>query len=121
MNQYSSVYENMSQPEIDVCSFISSLGLWWQYEQPVFVYDDKQRPRVWTPDFYIPELGLYIEVANSERGNYDYRKQIYLANRIPIVFVTTKNFRWQMDIYEGIYTIHQQRWDYIKRMNANIM
>lgn len=55
---HTSVYENMSKPEKEVCAHLRELNLWWHYEQPVFVYDHMERPRVWTPDLYIPELGI---------------------------------------------------------------
>ena len=56
----SSVFEDMNESEKQVADFLSSIGLWWKYEHPVFVYDKKERPRVWTPDFYLPKMGIYI-------------------------------------------------------------
>lgn len=59
------------------------LDLWWRYESPVFVYDEKEHPRVWTPDFFIPKLGIFIEVIGSRKTfkennhTYQYRKEIY--------------------------------------------
>ena len=41
-----------------------------------FVFDDKNRPRFWLPDFYIPILGVYIEVCGSERFDYEFRENI---------------------------------------------
>lgn len=58
-----SVYADMTPHEKEVANYLQELGLWWQYESPVFVYDEKDRPRVWTPDFYIPKLGMYVEVS----------------------------------------------------------
>ena len=45
---------------------LQELGLWWWYEFPVCIYDEKKRPRVWTPDFYIPKLGMFIEVCGQK-------------------------------------------------------
>jgi hypothetical protein len=58
----------------------------WRYQSPVFVYDEKGRPRVWTPDFYTPKLGIYIEVCGSENFNYAYREKIYEKNSFPVIF-----------------------------------
>jgi hypothetical protein len=82
-----SVYNGMTDPEMQVASFLKELGLRWVYEFPVFVYDEKERPRVWTPDFYIPKLGMYIEVCGSEGFNYDYRSEIYRKNGYHVIFL----------------------------------
>lgn len=71
-----SIYNDMMDSEKEVANYLSELSLYWIYQSPVFVYDEKGRPRVWTPDFYIPKLGIYIEVCGSEDFNYDYRDEI---------------------------------------------
>lgn len=71
-----SVYSDMEESEKQVAKCLRELDLWWQYEFPVFVYDEKKRPRVWTPDFYIPKLGMYIEVCGSEEFDYRYRENL---------------------------------------------
>ena len=59
-------YNLMKQAsEKEVAKHLDKLGINWVYENPVFVYDDEGRPRVWTPDFYLPELGIYIEVCGN--------------------------------------------------------
>lgn len=114
------VYENMSNAELMVCKFLQSFSLWWDYEQAVFVTDDKNRPRVWTPDFYLPDLGIYIEVVgNDSNPNYDFRKIIYNKNHIPIIFVYPyKDEDWQYKLTSEITQIHQKRWELIKRFNS---
>jgi len=32
----------------------------------VFVWDGDGRPRVWTPDFYLTQFGIYLEVCGSK-------------------------------------------------------
>lgn len=44
----SSIYNDMTDSEMQVASFLKDLGLRWVYEFPVFVYDEKNRPRVWS-------------------------------------------------------------------------
>ena len=48
-----SIYKDMTDAEIQVADYLKELDLWWVYQFPVFVYDEKKRPRVWGPDFYI--------------------------------------------------------------------
>jgi len=75
--QINSIYNDMTESEKEVANYLTKLNLYWIYQAPVFVYDEKDRPRVWTPDFYIPKLGIYIEVCGSKNFNYDYRDNIY--------------------------------------------
>lgn len=114
------VYENMSNAELMVCRFIQQFSLWWDYEQPVYILDDKNRPRVWTPDFYLPDLGIYIEVVgDAENPNYSWRESIYKKNHIPIVFVAPYQFNyWQEYLIDKIMETHQKRWELIKRFNS---
>ena len=82
-----SIYEDMTDAEEKVANYLRELDLWWVYEFPVFVYDKKGRPRVWTPDFYIPKLGMYIEVCGKERDDYSFREEIYRKNGYHVIFV----------------------------------
>ncbi|MEM3000074.1 MAG: hypothetical protein QW674_04805 [Candidatus Bathyarchaeia archaeon] len=77
----------MTEAEREVADFLKKLNLWWIYQAPVFVYDDKERPRVWTPDFYLPNLGIYIEVCGNENVDYAYRERIYKKNRFNVIFL----------------------------------
>ena len=90
-----SVYDDMEGSQEIVSSFLRELNLWWSYETPVFVFDEKERPRVWTPDFYIPKLGMYIEVCGSENPkSYEYREKIYKKmNFMSSFFISTKRRR----------------------------
>ena len=82
-----SIYEDMTDVEEKVANYLRELDLWWVYEFPVFVYDKKGRPRVWTPDFYIPKLGMHIEVCGSKDFNYEYMDRIYRKNGHHVIFV----------------------------------
>lgn len=108
----------MSHSEKEVAEYLQKLNIWWQYEQGVYIVDEKERPRVWTPDFYLPELGLYIEVCGCARPDYEYRFKIYKKNRIPIIFIHEfKNKEdWQKYLRERINEIHKDRWEIIKRI-----
>lgn len=108
----------MKNSEKAVADFLQEIKIWWKYEQPVYVWDEKDRPRVWTPDFYLPELGIYIEVCGSKEFNYDYRAKIFKKNRVPVIFI--HNFKnpkdWQKYLREKISEIHRYRWKIIKNL-----
>lgn len=105
----------MTQAEIKVAHFLADQGIWWNFEQPIYVRDDKERPRVWTPDFYLPELGVYIEVCGTDKRDYSYRKKIYEKNKIPVVFIHTyKADKWENYLIKEIGKIHGKRWELIR-------
>jgi len=66
----SSRYDKMTRSEKEVAEVLNDLGIKWSYEHPIFVWDDNNRPRVWTPDFYLLQFGVYIEVCGSKDFNY---------------------------------------------------
>ena len=59
------------------------------YEVPICVHDEEGRLRIWYPDFYLPKLGIYIEVCGTERGRKEKirRKHVFEENEIPVVFL----------------------------------
>ncbi|MEK6936872.1 MAG: hypothetical protein AABW58_02265 [Nanoarchaeota archaeon] len=105
----SSLIPTISEQEVE--SYLKELGISCLYEQAIFVQDDKNRPRVWTPDFYLPELGIYIEVCGSEKFSYDFREKIYKKNNIPIIFI--HQFKpqqsWQFYLKQRIIEINLER------------
>jgi len=113
-----SVYADMEDSEKQVASYLRELDLWWVYEFPVFVYDEKKRPRVWTPDFYIPKLGMYVEVCGSEKFDYEYREKIYKKNGYPVIFVHfyKKEEKWKNYLIARIGEIEQKRHDEVMKM-----
>ena len=104
------IYDDMTGYEREVASFLDELGLKWFYEFPVFVYD-KWRPRIRTPDFYIPTLSLYIEVAGSEEFNYEYRERIYKDNGSYVIFLHAykESSRWKHFLIDQIQQIGESR------------
>lgn len=113
-----SVYADMEESERQVSDFLKELGLWWQYEHPVFVYDEKERPRVWTPDFHVPKLGMYLEVCGSEEFDYKYRAKIYKKNGYPVIFVHyyKKRKKWKNYLVKRIMEIEKKRHDEVMKM-----
>lgn len=88
--QNDSIYDKMSNSEKMVADFLQDLSLWWVYEHPVIVKDEGDRLRTWYPDFYLSEMGIYVEVCGANRKrDYDRRKKIYRHNKVPFIFVET--------------------------------
>ena len=114
----SSVYADMEESEKQVAEYLKDLNLWWWYEYPVFVYDEKKRPRVWTPDFYIPKLGMFIEVCGSEKFDYKYREKIYKKNGYHVIFVHfyKKKIKWKNYLVKRIKEIEEKRHDEVIKM-----
>ena len=63
------------------------MGIKWSYEQPIFVWDENKRPRVWTPDFYLTSFGIYVEVCGSKGFDYNYRRRIFNKNSYKVIFL----------------------------------
>ena len=107
----SPIYIGMTETEIEVAEFLNELKLYWVYESPVFVYDTENRPRVWTPDFYLPTLGMHIEVWNSENKTHEYRDKVYKQNGYHVIFVHVyeEKEHWKNFLVNRITAIEQKR------------
>jgi len=113
-----SVYADMSESEREVAGYLKELGLYWNFESPIFVYDEKGRPRVWTPDFYIPKLGMHIEVWGSAERDYSYRERIYKMNGYNVIFVHAykRQKDWKRFLVKRIIELEEQRHDEVMKM-----
>ena len=113
-----SIYADMKYSEKQVAKFLRELDLWWVYEFPVFVYDEKKRPRVWAPDFYIPKLGMYIEVCGSKDFDYEYRDKIYRKNGYHVIFVHfyKERKKWKNYLVNRIKEIEDMRHNEVVNM-----
>lgn len=118
----SSIYDGMTDAEMQVAIFLRELGLKWVYEFPVFVYDEKERPRVWTPDFYIPKLGVYIEVCGSEDFDYEYREEIYQKNSYYVVFLHIYKHprKWKSFLIARIKEIEELRHNEVMKVLGSL-
>jgi hypothetical protein len=111
MTEEKTIYGELTNAEKEVADYLHKINLYWLFEHPIFVIDEKNRPRVWTPDFYLPELGIYIEVCGEDRKCYSYREKIYKKNRIPIIFIHQfkKEKNWKNFLKCEIVRINQLR------------
>jgi len=118
-----SIYKDMTDAEIQVADYLKELDLWWVYQFPVFVYDEKKRPRVWAPDFYIPKLGMYIEVCGSKKFDYDYREKIYKKNGYYVIFVHLykQRMKWKSYLIKRIKEIEDFRHSEVMKMRDNLI
>ena len=106
-----SIYDRMTNAEREVANVLKDLGIQWSYEQPVFVWDNDGRPRVWTPDFYLKQLGIYLEVCGSKDFDYEYRKQVFNKNGYSVIFLQTFKCsdKWQYYFNRCLHRIHYQK------------
>jgi hypothetical protein len=66
----------------------------WENNMPCSKCGSKntyQIPRLFLPDFYIPQLGLFIEICGSKKFDYKYRQKIYEKTESPLCFCITTN------------------------------
>lgn len=61
-----------SEGERRIAYFLDKNLIKYLYEPGVLVNSVEQKPRIWYPDFYLPELGTYIEYYGlAGQQNYD--------------------------------------------------
>ena len=82
-----SIYDQMTRSEKEVANMLKEMDIKWAYEQPLFVWDENKRPRVWAPDFYLVPFGIYIEVCGSESFDYAHRRKIFDDNGYRVIFL----------------------------------
>ena len=118
-----SIYEDMSEPERIVSEYLrDELHVWWHYEFPIFVYDEKERPRVWTQDFFLPNLGMYVEVVGSRKNwednkqNYQYRQRVFKQNKVNVVFIHFWKKDWRTHVIRMIQRIENARYVEVEKM-----
>ena len=114
-----SVYEKMTESEREVAKYLTEKAIWWKFEFPVFVYEENDRPRLWAPDFFIPKLGLFVEVCGSPNYDYEFRKKVFNRNKIPVVFLHFyKNpTKWESHFKERITKIQKEREKELKKLD----
>lgn len=64
-----------SRGERKIAYFLEDNNIQYHYEQGLLVHSGDQKPRIWYPDFYLPEFGMYIEYYGIV-GDPDYDKGV---------------------------------------------
>ena len=70
-----------SKGEIKIADFLDETGIKYLYEQGILVEDYQQKQRIWYPDFYLPEFGMYIEYFGVVNDR-EYEKGIHKKNAV---------------------------------------
>lgn len=97
-----SVYDRMTRAEKEVATVLKEFGIRWSFEQPVFVWDENKRPRVWAPDFYLFHFGIYVEVCGAKEFDYEYRRKILTQNGYQVIFLHLykEASQWKNHLFE---------------------
>ena len=116
-----SIYNNMTRCEKEVAEVLKDLGIKWAFEQPVFVWDEDKRPRVWAPDFYLISFGVYVEVCGSSSFDYEYRRKILDKNGIKVIFlhVFKNKTKWKYHLMYYLERIMHQRYKKMDEIITN--
>jgi hypothetical protein len=87
------------------------------------MYDERNRPRVWTPDFYVPRIAMFIEVCGSENFDYKFRDKIYRKNGFYVIFlhVYKEPEQWKKHPAEKIMEIEEFRHDEVQKMIKSLV
>jgi hypothetical protein len=106
-----SVYDKMTKAEREVAEMLKNMGIRWTYEHPVFVWDENKRPRVWAPDFYLPQFGIYVEVCGSEEFDYEYRRKIFDKNGHKVIFLHLykESEKWVFHLIKYLHLYSKKR------------
>lgn len=104
-----------SEGEQKIAQFLQRRKIKYVYEQGVLV-SDRGRPKIWHPDFHLPEFAVYVEYYGLA-GNPDYDKgiekktSVYSSMGIDVIAVYpwTFNIDWQEYLLESLCKISKRR------------
>jgi hypothetical protein len=110
-----------SAGERRIAELLNKYGIDFKYEPPVAVQDHQNKLRIWYPDFFLPEYGIYLEF-NGLEGNPNYDNGImlkdsaYKKNGIDIIGITPsiQNGKLENYLLNSIYGIQKTRYSRIK-------
>ena len=110
-----------SAGERRIADVLNKYGIAFFYEHPMAVQDQQNKLRIWYPDFFLPEYGIYLEF-NGFEGNPNYdngimiKNSAYKKNGIDIIGITPSIQNGQLGNYiiNQIYRIQRKRFTDIK-------
>jgi hypothetical protein len=105
-----------SAGERRIAELLNKYGIDFKYEPPIAVQDRQNKLRIWYPDFFLPEYGIYLEF-NGFEGNPNYdngimlKNSAYKKNGIDIIGITPSMQNGQLENYiiNQIYRIQKRR------------
>lgn len=62
-----------SQWEVDFAVWLDEKGIIWERPNKGFEYDYKGKKHIYYPDFYLPQLNIYVEVKGYKREKDEYK------------------------------------------------
>lgn len=110
--------------ETRIAEFLSRYSIPYKYESGVVVYPSETQPRIWYPDFYLPDLGIYIEYFGMN-GNEDYnqgmrmKRNVYSQQRLPVIPVYPWMFNedWQGYLFREVKRITSSRYELGRKLS----
>ena len=100
-----------SEGERRIAYFLESNSIKYHYEPGLLINSD-EKPRIWYPDFYLPEFGAYIEYFGlAGKQNYDEgikrKETLYSKTGLAVISVYPWTFTgdWQEYILEELERI----------------
>ena len=98
-----------SEGERRIANFLEDTSIRYHYEPGILIHSDDDKPRIWYPDFYLPEFGAYIEYYGLVgRQNYDRgikrKERVYSKMSLTVIPVYPWTFaeNWQGYIMEEL-------------------
>jgi len=95
-----------------VADFLTEKKFKWKFQPSISVIDTEDGLRPFISDFYLIDLGIYIDVYGAERNRHHNRKrEIYKKNKVPIIDVETymNENDWKKNILRRIKEIQEKR------------
>jgi len=95
-----------SEGERRIAYFLDINSIKYQYESGILVQSTEKKPRIWYPDFYLPQFGTYIEYYGlAGQQNYD------------------KGIKTKQSVYSkmGLDVIHIYPWMFTENWQGYIM
>jgi len=111
-----------SKGEKRIADILGKYNIDYKYESPLLIQDDDKKQRIWHPDFYLPEYGIYLEYYGI-KGNADYnnsknkKNSIYQKMNLGVISIESKDIKSNnLEIYiiNEIYRIQKSRYSNIQ-------
>jgi hypothetical protein len=107
-----------SEGERRIADFLESNSIKYHYEPALLINSSYEKPRIWYPDYYLPEFGAYIEYYGLVgRQNYDEgikrKETLYSKAGLEVipVYPWTFNGNWQEYIMKELERITISRYE----------
>ena len=107
-----------SEGERRIANFLESNSIKYHYEPALLINPANQKPRIWYPDFYLPEISAYIEYFGLVgRQNYDKgiktKETVYSKTGLAVIPVYPWTFAgdWQEYIMKELERITVRRYE----------